>query len=152
MASRNTITQEHSQEHIVINGKLFPALDKDTSLVCGHFLLSISLRIRGIPLYVLNLPLKTNTSLTVIPPPYLPPSLPPSLPSPQLHSCQEMFNSQLQNSVVHRMSALLEEDMDHLLALKDTYDNSRQGLSDNLLAQDITSCAVRVTNTARCHN
>ncbi|CAI7994854.1 DCC-interacting protein 13-alpha [Geodia barretti] len=44
----------------------------------------------------------------------------------ELYSCQEMFNSQLQNSVVHRMSALLEEDIDHLLALKDTYDNSRQ--------------------------
>ena len=50
MASRNKITQEHSQEHIFINGKQFLALDKYTPLVCGHFLLPISLRIRGIPL------------------------------------------------------------------------------------------------------
>lgn len=46
----------------------------------------------------------------------------------QLHSCQEMLNSQLQNSVVNRVSALLEEDMDNIQSLKEAYDSSRLGI------------------------
>ena len=57
-----------------------------------------------------------------------------------------MFNSQLQNSVVHRMSALLEEDMDHLQALRDAYDNSRQGLAISFIAAKTGSAIVYKTH------
>lgn len=39
-----------------------------------------------------------------------------------------MLTSQLQNSVVNRVSALLEEDMDNIQSLKEAYESSRLGI------------------------
>lgn len=45
----------------------------------------------------------------------------------QLHSCQEMLSTQLQNAVVELLSLLLSKDFAHLEKLKENLEASAQG-------------------------
>ena len=45
----------------------------------------------------------------------------------QLHSCQEMLSTQLENAVVLMLSNFLSEDITKLERLKEIYDSAKQG-------------------------
>ena len=52
--------------------------------------------------------------------------------SAQLHSCQEMLSTQLQNAVVELLSLLLSKDFAHLEKLKENFEASSQGKRKNI--------------------
>lgn len=56
-----------------------------------------------------------------------PPPLCLSVAYLQLHSCQEMLGTQLENTVIVMLSTFLSEDVAKLERLKECYDGARQG-------------------------
>lgn len=57
-------------------------------------------------------------------------SAPPHPPTHthQLHSCQDVLSSQLENAVVALLSKFLSDDLTKLDQMKEAHENSRQGM------------------------
>ena len=60
----------------------------------------------------------------------------------QLHSCQEMLSTQLQNAVVELLSMLLSKDFAHLEKLKENLEASSQGIELHVVGWYDMHCTI----------